>query len=136
MLINDIYAKLSFGETEMIEELSDLVARDPCDIIFFLQTPTRKDLWHSEASVIVRQDDSIIERYIMNLLDWLFDLNWPGADLLYDRIVKMPANSKIDRAITETIAYASKCAEFNMYYNRWIHVLESLQNDRKMYNKK
>ena len=132
MDFQEIYEVLGRACTDSeIQEICEYISYDPCDIIFLLQTPRRKNLWRNEARVIVRLDNAILERYLNNLLDWLFDLNWPGAELIYDRIVRLPHTPNVDRTIEDTFAFAQKCFAKNRQYICWINVLKDLRKDRQ-----
>ena len=57
------------------------VRRAPAALGDFLRTSRFPVLWEDQARVVAAQDDSVLERYIAGLLDWLADPNQPGASL-------------------------------------------------------
>ena len=56
--------------------------------------PTKSKLvWEPCARVIAARSDEELLPYMFMLLEWLQDLNWPGALIIYERLKKMPFTS-------------------------------------------
>ncbi len=49
-----------------------------------------KSIWEPCARVIALKSDDELEPYLYLLFEWLQDLNWPGADVIFDRLLNMP----------------------------------------------
>ena len=49
-----------------------------------------KTLWENCARVIVAKDDAQLAPYLVRLFQWLQDMNWPGAEPVYTRLLKIP----------------------------------------------
>ena len=45
-----------------------------------------KDVWENCAKVICSHSDEHLMPYILDLLLWLEDLNWPGAEIVLERL--------------------------------------------------
>lgn len=45
-----------------------------------------KNIWANCAIIIAKKTDKELERYLPELLEWLQDLNWPGAFVILDRL--------------------------------------------------
>lgn len=109
-----------------IQEGIRIVNEDPLEIRWFLQMGA-KPMWSDEAKIVCGASDDVLERYIVDLLDWALDPNWPGAwEVLFERVAKIPSG-KIDRAIEATLASAEQLDE---HPRGWIATLEELQEAR------
>ena len=55
----------------------------------FLQ-PTDKyhnqNVWENCAAILAKRSDEELSYYLVELLEWLQDLNWPGALVILDRL--------------------------------------------------
>lgn len=49
-----------------------------------------KCIWEPCAKVIALKKDEELKPYLYLLFEWLQDLNWPGAYIIFDRLLKMP----------------------------------------------
>ena len=60
------------------------------------------------AAVLSNLSDDRFIRFLPNIFEWFKDINWPGVDIIENRILKLPINSVknvfseiIDKAIRE-----------------------------------
>ena len=67
-------------------------ARQIENLSILIQPIESKSLWHNCAVVIIEKNDHQLEPYLMQLFEWLKDLNWPGADLIYERRLTIPVS--------------------------------------------
>ena len=65
-----------------------------------------KSVWEPCAKVIALKSDDELDDYMYRLLEWLQDMNWPGAEIIFDRVSQIPLE-KICRYV-----------EFSMYRAR------------------
>ena len=49
-----------------------------------------KSLCKNCAKVIASKNDQELKPYLMLMFEWLQDMNWPGAEIIYDRLKAMP----------------------------------------------
>ena len=47
-------------------------------------------LWENCAKIITSKSDDELEQYIIPMFEWLKDMNWPGAEIIYERLKSMP----------------------------------------------
>ena len=79
------------------------------DEILSIILPTgMKDCWMNCAAVLSNLSDDRFIRFLPNIFEWFKDINWPGVDIIENRILKLPINSVknvfseiIDKAIRE-----------------------------------
>ena len=53
-------------------------------------TDKSKSVWGSCAKVISLKTDEELEPFLYLLFEWLQDMNWPGAFIIFDRLSKIP----------------------------------------------
>ena len=134
LTIDDIYELFSWETADSDEEWAVRVetgiaeARKLKNIFPFIQ-PTvagrnNKSVWEPCAKVIVLKSDEDLEDYLYELLEWLQDMNWPGADIIFNRLSQISADiiqSYIDFSIFRAKRAGDEC---------WLNVLEALREHR------
>ena len=72
----------------------------------FLPNGKSKSVWEPCAKVIAARPDEELKPYLPFLFEWLQDLNWPGSEIILNRLAEMP------KALTEeTLNYSKSRAE-------------------------
>ena len=56
----------------------------------FIPEERSKSIWEPCAQVIAQRADEELEPYLSLLFEWLQDMNWPGAYIIFDRLAEMP----------------------------------------------
>ena len=49
-----------------------------------------KWIWEPCAKVVASKTDEELVPYLFLLLEWLKDINWPGAQIIFDRLTEIP----------------------------------------------
>ncbi len=49
-----------------------------------------KCIWEPCARVVALKSDAELKPYLYLLFEWLKDMNWPGAYVIFDRLSRMP----------------------------------------------
>lgn len=81
------------------------------NIVPFIQPLTpkhNKNVWENCAAIISQKSDEEIKPYLVELLEWLQDMNWPGAFCILDRLCKYSDNNTILEAINTCIEKAKE----------------------------
>ena len=55
--------------------------------------------WENCAKVICEKTDEELNKYTCEMLEWLQDINWPGAFLIMERLEKMDPQLLLNAAI-------------------------------------
>lgn len=82
-----------------------------------------KLVWEPCAKVIAMRSDEELLPFMFMLLEWLQDLNWPGAITIYNRLTQIPFSS-IEFAYRITCKKAKQ-----MNDDSWLGCLDDLYND-------
>ena len=132
--IDDIYDLFSWDpscsdeENNLREEQGIAEARKLKNIFPFIQPivagKNSKLVWEPCAKVVALKSDEELLQYIYLLLEWLQDMNWPGAEIIFDRLSQIPL-AKIDEYIELSMKWAKKDNDIC-----WLHVLEALKEHR------
>ena len=65
-----------------------------------------KSMWENCARVLCEMTDDRLGPFFPQLLEWLRDMNWPGAILILERL-KQVEGHKLRNSFVETFTYAS-----------------------------
>lgn len=85
------------------------MAEDVENINVFLQPCNKnynKNVWDNCAKILSKRTDDELSPYLIELLEWLQDLNWPGAFCILDRLQKYEDDSSYNLAINTCLKYA------------------------------
>ena len=66
-----------------------------------------KSVWENCAKVLASKSDDELDRYFIKLFEWIKDMNWPGADIIYRRLSLVPSQ-KIMRAYKYSVSIAEQ----------------------------
>ena len=68
-----------------------------------------KNVWENCAVIISERSDEELKMHLVELLEWLQDMNWPGAFRILDRLQKYSDDKSIHIAINVCIEKAKNC---------------------------
>jgi hypothetical protein len=83
--------QLPFEENEVKIQKGIDAAKQTKNLFPFMQpviVPPEKSklVWEPCAKVVAMRSDEELEPFLFMLLEWIQDLNWPGAMIIYDRL--------------------------------------------------
>ena len=91
------------------------LARKSETIAPFIQplTPNHnKNVWENCATIIAERNDEQLKPYLVALLEWLQDMNWPGATCILSRLLKYSDHLSISNAVKLCIQKAEQNDDF------------------------
>lgn len=86
------------------------LAKEVKSINVFLQPLDQyhnKNVWDNCAKILSDRSDKELMPYLFPLLEWLQDMNWPGALCILDRVNKYADDRSFDFAFRECIRRAT-----------------------------
>lgn len=88
-------------------------------ISVFIQpgSPYGKNVWDNCAKALARKDDKELEPHLIALLEWLQDMNWPGAFCIQDRLQKYKDVNSLDLCLSICLKKAKKLGDETWEYN-------------------
>ena len=78
-------------EQKGIEEASKLKNLYPFIQPIIVPPEKSKSVWEPCAKVIALKADEELIPFLDLLFEWLQDMNWPGAKIIFDRLIKIPS---------------------------------------------
>ena len=120
--ITEIMDMLDWNMPPEIQSKGISLAKNIETILPFIQPLTpkhNKNVWENCAVIIAEKSDEKLNPYLIELLEWLQDMNWPGAFCILERLQKISDNNSILNAINVCIKRAKDCGndvwESNLY---------------------
>ena len=80
-----------------------------------------KSVWDSCAKVVAMRSDEVLEPYLYLLFEWLQDINWPGAVIMYNRLLQVHVEK-----LEPVLRYCKQRAQ-DTGDTSWMAVLEDFQ---------
>ena len=90
MGIDQIFDMMSWNNEEKIQRQGIEEAKKIKNLSVLFQPIESKSIWENCAKVLVSKEDQELKLYLINMFQWLQDMNWPGAEHIYERLKKMP----------------------------------------------
>lgn len=87
--IFEIMNLLDWNNSRDIQQKGIELAKEVKCINVFLQPLNslhNKNVWDNCAKILCKKSDDELKPYLIPLLEWLQDLNWPGALIIYERL--------------------------------------------------
>ena len=81
-----------------------------------------KNVWENCAIIISDFNDGELEPHLVRLLEWLQDMNWPGANIIFKRLLEMPFEM-LEMPYNIVLTIAKKNDD-----KAWIMILEDFKN--------
>lgn len=129
MDINQIYEMLNFNNTQEIQLEGEVLAKKIRNLSLLIQPPAPPSVWEHCAKVLSEKSDAELEPYLKSLLEWLQDINWPGALIILDRL-KLFSEKSLKNAFIECYSYASSID--NEEGLMWIDYLSELLDNEQL----
>lgn len=90
--IDYIMDLLDWNNSMEKQEQGIALAKDVKCINVFLQPGSRyygKNVWDNCAKILSARSNEELSPYMIELMEWLQDMNWPGAFCIFDRLKGM-----------------------------------------------
>ncbi len=101
-----IIEMMDWHQSDNIQFYAITKAMEDDDIEYWIQPGYYKYSWENCAKVVASKDDISLSNHLKKLLEWLKDINWPGALIILERLKRFnPALLKKDLENTIIIAY-------------------------------
>lgn len=108
--INQVFRMLSWDSDEETQAAGIREAENVEYLSVLFQPIESKSVWENCAKVIAGKPDDVLQHYTFRMFEWLQDMNWPGAQIIFDRLLKMPADM-ISHAFQHSLKQAQALAD-------------------------
>ena len=126
--IDTLFEMLDERKPIELQEEAIREARKIKSLSIFMQPIEYKLSWKNCATVICEKTDEELNSYKYEMLEWLRDLNWPGAFLIMERLEKMNPQLLLNATI-----YAVKQGLL-LKDNEWLTYMSYLLKNKKFYD--
>ena len=109
--IDDIMDMLDWNQSKEEQEKGLKLAKNIKSINVFIQPldpKHNKNVWENCAKVLSERSDEELKPYIIPLLEWLQDMNWPGAFIIFERLKNYKDKNNFDWSYYEVMNRAVK----------------------------
>lgn len=86
-----------------------------------------KPVWENCAKIICARTDEDLEPYIMDMLLWIQDLNWPGAALIQERLILFSKSEMLALLVDKLVRVLSKLDD-----ELWLNSIKELQRNESI----
>lgn len=125
--INELFKMLNWNSDEETQKKGIEEGSKVKCFSIFIQPLEDKGVWENCAKIIAQKSDEDLRSYLIFLLEWLKDANWPGFDIMYNRIKAMPA-----KLVCGAYAYSIRKAA-GIEDEMWLVYLASLCENKELY---
>lgn len=129
--IKQIMDKLDWNSSEKDRKIGIELAKKIENLEYFIQPCSEKynkNVWESCAIILYNRTDKELAPYIEKILEWLQDANWPGFNVIFDRMLNIDAKLLVDKYIH----CVQKALEEKNY--EWLNYLSGLIENKELYN--
>lgn len=122
--IAEILDMLDWHMPTEIQSKGIALARESDEIMPFIQPLTskyNKNVWENCAVIISEKSDEKLKPYLVELLEWLQDMNWPGAFCVLERLKKYSDNNTLCQAVNVCVEKAK--ADENDVWKSNLHLI-------------
>lgn len=89
--IDDIFGYLSWNNAPEVQSMGIEMAKKIKFLSVLIMPIEDKSVWENCAKVLASKSDDELDRYFIKLFEWIKDMNWPGADIIYRRLSLVPS---------------------------------------------
>lgn len=123
--IDEIYEMLSWNNDISVQIKGITEGNRIKNLSVFIMPIETKAIWENCAKILVSKSDDELSLYYFKLFQWLQDMNWPGAYLIYDRLLTVS-----DEDIIAAFEYSRQIAT-NNHDISWIKSLSAFYEEYK-----
>lgn len=84
--IDDIFGYLSWNNAPEVQSMGIEMAKKIKFLSVLIMPIEDKSVWENCAKILASKSDDELDRYFIKLFEWIKDMNWPGADIIYRRL--------------------------------------------------
>lgn len=107
--INEVMDMLDWNNDLSIQEKGRNLAEEVQCLKIFMQPCDKKynkNVWENCALILYKKSDDLLQPYLSDLIEWLQDLNWPGAFIILERLKNFQNYETLSFAVNESIRMA------------------------------
>lgn len=127
--MNQIYQMLDYKNSIDIQEKGKQLARKITDLSLLITPPASPSVWEQCAIILSEKSDDELVPYLTSILQWLYDLNWPGALTILNRLKKFSGKQLKKSFIDSVVRAINSHDEEDMM---WLDYLSELLDNKEL----
>lgn len=124
-----LYEMLHWQKPKEIQQQGVRIARGIKDLSVLIQPPASASVWEKCACILAEKTDDELVPYLSDLLEWLQDLNTPGALDILKRL-KIMDGTKLAKPFIQSCEQAKSLELIQM--NQWLDYLSDLLDNESL----
>lgn len=128
--IDELFEMLSWNSDEGTQKKGMEMAKNVRCLSVFLQPngpECNKNVWENCAKVLCNYPDEVLKNYLPELLEWIEDINWPGAEIILNRLIDYSDASSLAMSVSTCVKMALVCD-----LQGWLGNMSALLNNPKL----
>ncbi len=125
--INKIYKMLNWENPPEVQLEGIRLAQEIKDLSLLIKPHADPSVWECCSNILYEKSDEELEPYLDGLLEWLQDLNWPGALTITERLKTLKSN-KLKDSLEQAIVKSNKMPKDECLM--WIDYLSELLDNK------
>ena len=89
----------------------------------FLQPKLGKGVWENCALILSQKSDAELEPLVPEMLEWIADMNWPGAECIWDRLLRYKDYKWLNSCLNDSLQKASG------FDSCWLNMLQIFKGE-------
>ena len=127
--ISKIYEMLNWNNPSRVQLEGIRLAQNINDLSLLIQPLAGPSVWEHCAIILSKKADVELEPYLDSLLEWLQDINWPGAMCIAERL-KTFSGKKLKISLEKAVVKANKMS--NEEGLMWLDYLSELLDNSEL----
>ncbi len=127
--IDQIFEMINWDNDKKTQLIGIEKAKSIINLSVLFQPIESKSVWENCAIIISSKTNEQLKPYVISMFEWLQDMNWPGADIVFKRLLKMPFDM-IQSPYNIVLNTAQKSGDYV-----WLNVLKDFIKMYKACNK-
>ena len=120
---------LNWKSSVEVQQKGIELARNIKELSLLIMPPAPPSVWEVCANILSEKSNDVLLPYIDSLLEWLYDLNWPGALTILGRLNNFPIDLLKNHIETTVI----KITDMNNPEDSgWLYSLSKFLNNKKL----
>ena len=110
--IDELFDMLSWNSDEETQRKGIELAQNVKCFSVFLQPrglEHSKDVWENCAKILSAYPDETLKYCLQELLEWLADMNWPGAEIVLQRLIEFKEPRLLSIFVVPCVKEALAC---------------------------
>ena len=128
--IDDLFDMLSWNSDEDTQKKGIELAKNVKCCSIFLQPFGLNhsiDVWDNCAKILCDFSDEILKHCTLGMLEWLEDINWPGAETILSRLIKFTDTSLLSIFVVSCVKEALACDQ-----QQWLGNMSALMENENL----